>query len=155
MIMTACQGNNKFALFPFKATYFNGFAPPDMVLPCFMMINGTVAAKTLDYSMREDPFVYYRIVKRSVLLFLIGFFLNWQGATFDIFNTRIMGILQRVGMSYLFVGLLRVLVHRTTHQFMIISFLPAIYAALLVNVEIPGCGTVKDTPACNLEAYVD
>ena len=50
--------------------------------------------------------LYWKIIKRGTLIFLIGFGLNCYLTTKTIETIRIMGVLQRIGLAYLFGSLI-------------------------------------------------
>jgi len=97
---------------------WNGLHVADLLFPWFIFIMGTAMAlsyKFLDRATHVNRVdLVYKIVRRSVLLFVLGLFLNNMGVQ----NQRIMGVLQRFGLSYLIVGLILVLVPRI-HRFMV------------------------------------
>jgi predicted acyltransferase len=86
---------------------WNGCTLTDLVFPFFLFIVGVAMAFSLSkYTEGNQPTagVYWRIVRRSVILFVLGLLLNgfW---TYDWSSIRIMGILQRISLAYLLAAL--------------------------------------------------
>jgi predicted acyltransferase len=107
------------------------------------------------------------IASRSLLLILIGLFLNGF-PLFDMHNLRIPGVLQRIGLCYLFGGLCYLASGKQMRlgggkQFKanipamlgIMAVLMMVYWALLRFVSVPGYGVGRLDAAGNLGAYID
>lgn len=94
----------------FNHSTWNGLTVADLVFPWFIWIMGTSMALSFDKLQKTKPpknfdhldFIY-KIVRRSIILFLLGMFLN-NG--FDLGNWRIPGVLQRFGVGYLLIALI-------------------------------------------------
>ena len=89
---------------PLEHAKWHGWTPTDWVFPFFLFTVGVSAWFSLkryqDSSAPRD--VYVKIIKRGVMIFLIGLGLNLflnSLSTFE--NLRIMGVLQRIGIAYL------------------------------------------------------
>ncbi|MBA4449562.1 DUF5009 domain-containing protein, partial [Cylindrospermopsis raciborskii CS-506_D] len=88
---------------------WNGCTPTDLVFPFFLFIVGVAMSFSLSkYSLESklDNLVYFNLCRRAVILFTLGLLLNgfWnQGVgSFDLQSLRVMGVLQRTGLAYLF-----------------------------------------------------
>ncbi|NES23745.1 MAG: DUF5009 domain-containing protein [Symploca sp. SIO3E6] len=98
---------------PLLHAKWHGFTPTDLVFPSFLFIIGVAMAFSLaKYTKGNQPTaaVYWRIARRSALLFALGVFLNastlildWllNGKSIDWSTFRIMGVLQRISLAYL------------------------------------------------------
>jgi predicted acyltransferase len=110
------------------------------------------------------------IAVRSLLLILLGLFLNGF-PLFDMHNLRIPGVLQRIGLCYLFGGLLYLAASRQTSTdaadgssryranipvlAAAIVTLLVVYWALMRFVPVPGYGVGRLDMVGNFGAYID
>jgi predicted acyltransferase len=96
---------------PLEHAAFNGFTPTDLVFPSFLFAVGNAMSFTLPkYQAMGQAAVLQKILKRTVLIFLIGYLLYWfpfvhqtenGGWAFNsISHTRILGVLQRIALCY-------------------------------------------------------
>jgi len=99
MIMVDSMGNFDYVIWPLDESIWNGLSTADCVFPSFLFIMGLAVPLALK---QEDKFkgsTWYKIVKRFILLFLIGNALNFQGRLNRMFTAdtfpgwRIMGVL--------------------------------------------------------------
>lgn len=89
---------------PLEHAKWHGWTPTDWVFPFFLFTVGVSAWFSLkryqDSSAPRD--VYVKIIKRGIMIFLIGLGLNLFLNSLSSFeNLRIMGVLQRIGIAYL------------------------------------------------------
>ncbi|XP_076754106.1 heparan-alpha-glucosaminide N-acetyltransferase [Xylocopa sonorina] len=87
---------------------WNGLLPGDLLFPCFIWIMGVcipIAMSSQIKRMTPKRVILYGIVKRSVLLFLIGLSLNTVSTGPQLETIRIFGVLQRFGVTYFVVAL--------------------------------------------------
>lgn len=91
---------------------WHGFTVTDLVFPSFLFAVGNALAFTLTPHQNAEAF-WQKTVKRSILIFLIGVLLNafpffdFSGGNFIAFDTlRIMGVLQRIALCYLFASVI-------------------------------------------------
>lgn len=96
---------------------WNGFTPTDLVFPSFLFAVGNAMSfamkKWVNLSQSQ---VIWKIVKRSFIIFLLGFLMYWYPffklnelnniIPFPIGETRIFGVLQRIALCYLFASLI-------------------------------------------------
>lgn len=150
---------------PLKHAAWHGATPTDFVFPFFLFIVGVSIALALGRRVETGGVtseIYLKIFKRAAIIFLLGLFLaafpfyNFaKGEWLDVSNLRIMGVLQRIGVCYLFAALIFV---RTNwkQQGIIAAALLLIYWALMTLINVPGCEiTTFDDKTCNLSAYID
>ena len=91
----------------FQHSDWNGLTFADLVFPWFIWIMGTSMALSFDKLAKNkaNQFDYlYKIVRRSVLLFLIGLIFINNG--YDLNAWRIPGVLQRFAFSYFFIAVI-------------------------------------------------
>ncbi|XP_014484008.1 PREDICTED: heparan-alpha-glucosaminide N-acetyltransferase-like [Dinoponera quadriceps] len=90
-------------------TTWNGMLPGDLVFPCFMWIMGVCVPIALSAQLKREASkrrIAYGVLKRSVLLFLIGVSLNTLGSIPQLERIRVSGVLQRFGVTYLVVSMM-------------------------------------------------
>ena len=156
---------------PLEHAEWNGWTPTDLIFPFFLFIVGV--SMTLSFASRIARGVTRRalaihVVRRSVLIFVIGLFLNGF-PDFDLGSIRIMGVLQRIALCYLVAGLLyvatfvrepaagrpvRVRANLRVTAAVAIALLVA-YWALMTFVPVPGYGSGHLGKDDNLGAYID
>lgn len=101
-----------------------------------------------------------KIIRRSILLFLIGFFFSVLSHLFDFTNVRVMGVLQRIGICYFITSSMLVLIPWTFIQIVFALFLQVLYILITFGLYVPqseGCATrgVLEPPQCTAEGYID
>ena len=134
---------------------WNGMTPCDLVFPFFLFIMGISCYLSLVKSeFKPTPKVIRRIIKRTVLLFAIGLFINWfdnaiEGDFLCFGHLRIWAVMQRIALCYGIVSLFALFCnHRYTIP--VIVGLLIIYTAILVL----GNGYAQDA-SVNVLAQVD
>jgi predicted acyltransferase len=102
---------------------------------------------------RGKQAAYKRIVKRSIILFVIGILYS-TGPVASLEDVRIMGVLQRIALSYLFAGLL---FYSLKPRFLVIVFAAILvgYWAMMTFIPVPGVGAGNFQEGVNLANYVD
>lgn len=132
---------------------WNGMTPCDMVFPFFMFIMGISTYLSLSkYQFHPTVPALRKIIKRTVLLFLIGLFVNW----FDLIWTgdlgfqhlRIWAVLQRIAVCYCLVSLYALCVN---HRYL----LPTIIGILVGYTLILACGNGYAADSSNIAAKID
>ena len=116
---------------------WNGMTPCDLVFPFFLFIMGiSTYLSLMKTGFRMSRTVMRKIVKRTVLLFLIGLGIHWvdmvfDGRPWDFAHLRIWAVLQRIALCYFAVSMIALLVsHR--HLVKIIVGLLILYSAILI-----------------------
>ena len=104
MVLVNLQGSDAHA-FPLLAhAPWNGLTFADLVFPLFLLCVGLSLPLAIDG--RVPPVGVWRIVRRSALLYLIGFSIGWiVHASTHLIDIRFTGVLARIGMVYLICGL--------------------------------------------------
>ena len=93
----------------FAHARWNGLTVADLVFPWFMWIMGvSIAISTRSKLRNAIPrmTIYWGVVRRSCVLFLLGLTVNSIGGRNDLDTLRIPGVLQRFAVCYLVVGIL-------------------------------------------------
>lgn len=144
---------------PLRHAPWNGWTPTDLIFPFFLFIVGvsiTFAVKPAYdlYGQADDGAgAVAKIVKRGLILFGLGLFLNLF-PRFDFSSVRIMGVLQRIGLVYIACALIY---RRTTpqQQFTLTALILLSYYLLMTALPVPGVGYANLEPETNLAAWVD
>lgn len=125
MIMVNNPGTWAHIYSPLKHASWHGLTPTDCVFPFFLFAVGNAFAFVMPrLRTKGDAAFWKKIVKRTILIFLIGLFLNWmpffywldgsivfKGWTFsssngEINGIRILGVLQRIAIAYFFASII-------------------------------------------------
>lgn len=128
---------------PLRHASWNGLTPTDLVFPFFMFIMGI----STYFSLRKYDFAFSwasicKIIRRSVVIFLIGMFIAWFGmflrgmlndatfmeAVFTFDRIRILGVMPRLAICYGCGAVIALLVKEKA--------LPWLVAALLVVYSV-------------------
>lgn len=94
---------------PLEHAEWHGFTLTDLVFPSFLFAVGNAMAFVMPKLKAAGSTSFWaKILKRSALIFLIGYLLSWfpfynfsAGAFKVIGDTRILGVLQRIALCYL------------------------------------------------------
>ncbi len=91
---------------PLEHAPWHGFTPTDLVFPSFLFaVGNSIFFSKMHWNINP----YGKILKRTAIIFLIGYFMYWfpflkhtdAGLVFKPFhNTRFMGVLQRIALCY-------------------------------------------------------
>ena len=121
MIMVNNPGSWDTIYKPLGHASWHGLTPTDLVFPFFMFIMGVSTYMSLrKYNFRPSKESVWKIVKRTIIIFLIGLGLNWFGqlsrglGACESFTTaathfdtiRILGVMQRLALAYGFSALI-------------------------------------------------
>ncbi|PIO28848.1 hypothetical protein AB205_0098810 [Aquarana catesbeiana] len=99
----------------FKHQSWNGLTLADLVFPWFVFIMGTSIHLSLNAMLRKGNSrwkLFWKVLWRSIQLFLIGLFVineNYCRGPLAWSDLRIMGVLQRISLTYLVVSVLELL----------------------------------------------
>ncbi len=141
---------------PLDHAQWNGCTPTDLVFPFFLFIIGVAMTFSLaKYTKDNKPTasVYWRILRRAAILFALGIFLNgfWN---YDFSHIRVMGVLQRISLTYLLASL-AVLNLPRKGQWVLAAALLIGYWLAMSFVSVPAYGAGIWTREGNLGAYID
>jgi len=111
MIIVNTPGNGATTFSPLHHARWHGFTPTDLVFPSFLFVTGNALKLVMTkWATMNDGQVVWKILKRTLLIFLLGYLMYWFpffrlddndniiGA--PISHTRIMGVLQRIALCY-------------------------------------------------------
>lgn len=111
MIIVNTSGNGDTTYWPLKHADWNGFTPTDLVFPSFLFaVGNALSFARRKWDAMSNSEVLFKILKRTGLIFLIGFLMYWfpffkidaqsQWSFAPFSDTRIMGVLQRIALCY-------------------------------------------------------
>lgn len=111
MIIVNTTGNGATTFSPLMHAEWHGFTPTDLVFPSFLFAVGNAMSFTmLKWQTQTQAQVPGKILKRTVLIFLLGYLMYWfpffkldasgHVIAFPISQTRILGVLQRIALCY-------------------------------------------------------
>lgn len=141
MIIVNTPGDWSFMYAPLEHASWHGFTPTDLVFPSFLFAVGNAMAFVFAKNEIQNNSVFlFKVFKRSVLIFLIGFllywfpFIEWSGDSMQLkslSDTRIPGVLQRIALCYFFASLM---IHFLSEKTVLITsvFMLFLYWFLLV-----------------------
>lgn len=143
---------------PLEHAKWHGWTPTDMIFPFFVFIMGVAIpialGKRVEQGVTSD--VYWKIIKRSLIIFGLGLFLatfpfyNFTKETWvDPSNVRIMGVLQRLALCYLFSSFIFLWFNWKNQLYIAIGLLLFYWALMLYG------GNGDLTPEGNFAGYID
>jgi predicted acyltransferase len=117
MIIVNTPGNWNDLYAPLAHADWHGFTPTDLVFPTFLFVVGNAMSFAMKKLNEMPPREFYKkVFKRAGLIFLIGWLLNAfpffdyneAGELYfiDLTVVRLLGVLQRIALSYLLAALL-------------------------------------------------
>ncbi len=133
MILVNNPGTWQYVYAPLRHAEWNGLTPTDLVFPFFMFIMGVSMFLSLKkYNWELTGECVRKIIKRSILIFLVGYGLNWfgyglgrfvsasdlgfserlMGSFLNFPDIRVLGVMQRLAIAYLFGSLLGCLIRK-------------------------------------------
>ena len=141
---------------------WNGLTPTDLVFPTFIFVMGASLVFSFEARLARGASrmkLAWHTLKRAAILFLLGVIVN----TFPFYTLdylRIYGVLQRIALCYLFVGLFYLWDSRVWTKVVALVAALAGYWILLRWVPVPGAGMPgRDIPfmdqSQNLVSWVD
>ena len=101
MITVNIPGSWSYVYAPLRHAKWHGCTPTDLIFPFFLFIVGVAISYSFrKYENRISLFAIKKILKRVVLIFLLGLALNAFPFKTEISNLRILGVLQRIAIAY-------------------------------------------------------
>jgi Uncharacterized conserved protein len=141
---------------------WNGLTATDLVFPTFLFVVGASIVYSIEGRLAKGAKraeLAWHTTKRAIILFLFGLLVN----TFPYFHLqhmRFYGVLQRIAVCYLLIGLFYLFDKRVWTKIAAIAIVLVGYAALLQWVPVPGVGVPgRDVPLLdknqNIVAWMD
>lgn len=134
---------------------WEGFHFEDLIFPLFVFIIGVSLVFSLTKSIEKygRTATVQKVLRRSALLFLLGL-LYYGGLSQPVEKIRLLGVLQRLSLCYLFAGLFFCYFKPKT-LIAIAAGLLVGYWALMSFVPVPGHGVGNFAEGANLANYID
>ena len=156
MILVNNPGSWEHIYWPLEHAAWSGWTPTDLVFPFFLFIVGVSITLALGNRVERGDVtraVYLKIIKRTLIIFAIGLFLNGF-PYFALGELRIPGVLQRIAVCYFFASII-FLNTKIRTQIAIAAALLLFYWALVKLVPAPGYLAGDLTKEGSLPSYVD
>ncbi|WPQ64805.1 DUF5009 domain-containing protein [Chitinophaga sancti] len=148
-------------------TEWNGFTFYDMIFPLFLFIAGVTMPLSLQKKMdvagvkytyllpgEEKRKLYKVMLKRALILVVLGFIVNGLLKFNGLENTRFPSVLGRIGLAWFFAGLISLNFSVKGQVYWLVGILLG-YWALMMWVPVPGYGAGVLTMDGSLESYID
>ena len=157
MILVNSPGNSTSYIWLEHAPW-NGCTLADLVFPFFVFIVGVSSTFSLSKTKAQGHSSLnqsvIKILKRSLIIFLLGLFLNAFPHHFEFSTLRYFGVLQRIAICYLISSLL-FLTTRLEIQAGIVVFILIAYWLIMALIPLPIYGANNLTAEGNVAAYFD
>lgn len=165
MILVNNPGSWSHIYSPLRHAEWHGWTPTDLVFPFFLFIVGVAMiysfGKMFEKGMSKSE-IYKKVAKRSALLFGIGLFMAIFPLVrfdplrlYDFSSMRIMGVLQRIALCYLFASIIYLEFRKVRHLIYWLGGLLVGYWLLMMTMPVPGYGAGVLTKEGNLAAHID
>ena len=125
MILVNNPGSWSHIFGPLEHAPWHGLTPTDLVFPFFLFAVGNAMAFVMPrYETAGNAAFWKKTIKRTIIIFLIGLFLNWypflqwqngelvlrtwtwERPDGSIAGVRILGVLQRIALAYFFAAVI-------------------------------------------------
>ena len=148
-------GPIKFAADQLEHRAWEGLHFEDLIFPLFIFVVGISVVFSLTRTIQQSgrsP-ALKRIIRRAVLLYLLGI-IYYGGFATPLEDIRLLGVLQRIALCYLFAALLFCYV-KPRWLVVVCAGLLVGYWALMTFVPVPGVGSGNFAEGKNLANYLD
>ena len=156
MVLVNNPGTWSSIYWPLEHAEWHGWTPTDLVFPFFLFIVGV--AIPLAFGRRIESGgskrdLYWKIVKRTLIIFALGEFLAGF-PYFQLATIRIPGVLQRIAVCYLIASAIFLTTKVRTQVIVAIALL-GIYWLLMTRLHAPGFATGDLSKEGSLASFVD
>ena len=147
---------------PMHHADWNGMTATDIVFPTFLFVVGVSIVYSIESRLARGARcaeLAWHTLKRAVILFLFGLVVN-SFPYFHLQHMRFYGVLQRIAVCYLVIGLFYLFDKRVWTKALMLVMVLIGYWALLRFVPVPGAGVPgRDVPLLdrnqNIVAWTD
>lgn len=130
----------------------------DLIMPLFLFIVGVVMPVSFSNRLRRGDSkkeLYFRILKRVVILYILGLIASGNLLTYDLNKIHLWtDTLHAIAFGYL-AGSILILEVRPKWQVAITVFLLFLYWGFMALIPVPGHGAGIYEPSVNLALYID
>lgn len=156
MLLVNNPGNSAVVFYPLRHSDWHGCSIADQIFPCFLFVVG--ASMAFSFSKyreqhKERASILAVILRRTICLFILGLLINGF-PTYDPSTIRIMGVLQRIGLTYLIASLGILLLPRHWLCLLAGSILIGYWVSLQC-ISAPGYDAGDLSVEANLSGYID
>src|ERR1051326_1304238 len=139
----------------FEHKAWEGVAFYDLIFPLFVFIVGVSLVFSLSKTIQQSgrAAAIRKVFVRALLLYLLGI-IYYGGFSKTVQDIRLLGVLQRIALSYFFAGLLFCLL-RPRGLAVACAALLVGYWAMLTFIPVPGVGAGHFGEGANLANYLD
>ncbi len=134
---------------------WEGFTFYDFIFPLFIFVTGVAIVFSLSHLVEREGLAraHLRVLRRALLLYGLGL-VYYGGISHHWADIRYLGVLQRIGLCYLFASLMFL---NLNLRGMIVAFVSLLvgYWALMTFVPVPGIGAGSFAPDANLANWID
>ena len=155
MIIVNTPGSWSYVFPPLRHAEWNGLTPTDLVFPFFLFIVGISIVLAFNNKLKTNTHkknLVLKILKRSLLIFTLGVFLNLLGSDFN--EIRLPGVLQRIAIVFLICSLLFLYTSLKTQVWVGVLLLVG-YFIIMITIPVPSFGAGILEPGKNLAAWID
>ncbi|MCE5341752.1 MAG: DUF5009 domain-containing protein [Planctomycetaceae bacterium] len=134
-----------------------GFHAWDLIFPLFIFISGVTMPFSFEkyLASQQKGKLYFRVIRRAVILIVLGLLYNNLLKTLDFANLRYLSVLGLIGMAYLWASIV-VINFKPFGQAICGAVILLIYYVLMNFVTVPGFDAVDLTNAGgNFASYID
>ncbi|MBO0938465.1 DUF1624 domain-containing protein [Fibrella sp. HMF5335] len=142
MIVVNTPGAGATPFAPLLHAQWHGFTPTDLVFPSFLFaVGNAMSFANAKFQSLPTSAVMGKIIRRTAIIFLLGYLMYWfpffrldeagNMAGFPIGETRIWGVLQRIGVCYGLASLLVYFFSQRTVILLAVLFLVGYWLILL------------------------
>lgn len=112
MIVVNTPGSWEHLYAPLEHAKWHGYTPTDLVFPTFLFVVGAAMRLSMKkFAGQGERAFLWTVFRRGALIFLCGYLLYWfpfldnDFTLIPLGGTRMLGVLQRIGLCYLFAAL--------------------------------------------------
>ncbi|MDZ7681281.1 MAG: heparan-alpha-glucosaminide N-acetyltransferase domain-containing protein [Fodinibius sp.] len=165
MILVNNPGSWSHVYPPLLHAEWHGWTPTDLIFPFFLFIVGVAMTysfgKMFEQGISKSE-IYKKVCQRAAILFAIGLFMAIFPLVrfdplrlYDFSTMRIMGVLQRIALCYLFASIIYLEFRNIGAQLFWLIGLLAGYWLVMTIIPVPGHGAGNMSQEGNLAAYID
>jgi predicted acyltransferase len=156
MILVNNPGSWAYVYGPLGHASWHGWTPTDLIFPYFLFIVGVAIPFSFRRRLGEGAdrgHLFKHVVRRALILIGIGILMR-AIPDFDFAEMRYYGVLQRIGLVYIFAAALYLWVPARGRWVTTVVLLFG-YWTLMMLVPVPGFGAGDLSPDGNLAAFID
>lgn len=136
---------------------WNGFTAWDLIFPLFIFITGVTMPFSFEkyIASRQKRSLYFKVLKRALILILLGCIYNGLLKNLDFANQRYLSVLGLIGWAYLWASIV-VINFKPANQVICGIAILIIYYLLMNFIPVPGFSTPNLTQdGGNIASYID